>query len=412
MADAAGPRTLRIEPPAWMTAPATRAVLAALETDGAVARFVGGCVRDTLAGRPVADLDIATTGMPEDNVRLLVAAGIKVIPTGLQHGTVTAVCRHQPFEVTTLRRDVETDGRHAKVAYTDDWRGDAARRDFTMNALYADARGRVHDWFGGIEDLARGRVRFVGDADARIEEDRLRVLRYFRFHARYGRGRADPAARAACARAAGTLHRLSGERIRIELLKLLAAPRPARTLRTMIGLGLMAEVVPGPLDFAALARLRRLETVPADPVLRLAALLDRQDPEAVRCLHARLRFSNRDRDRLIDLVAAENRIGARAGRHEIRRLAHRLGAERAADLARLAGAGRALRIVLDDPPPVFPLTGRDARNLGVEGGPEIGRLLREVEAWWIDRHFAPDHAACRARLAELSDRSCSVHRAG
>ncbi len=401
----AGPRTERIAPPAWMTAPATHAVLTALEADGAVARFVGGCVRDTLAGRPVADIDIATTGQPEGNVRRLEAAGIKVVPTGLKHGTVTAVCRHQPFEVTTLRLDVETDGRHATVAYTDDWRGDAARRDFTMNALYADAAGRVYDWFDGIEDLAHGRVRFVGDADARIEEDRLRVLRYFRFHARYGRGRADPAARAACARAAGTLHRLSGERIRIELLKLLAAPRPARTLRTMIRLGLMVEVVPGPLDFAALARLRRHEAVPADPVLRLAALLDKQDPEAVQRLHARLRFSNRERDRLLDLVTPGNRIGARAGRHEIRRLAHRLGAGRAADLARLAGAGRALGIALDDPPPPFPLTGRDARNLGVEGGPEIGRLLHAVEDWWIDRHFAPDHAACRARLAELIGRS-------
>ena len=326
----------RIAPAAWMRAAATRQVMGALQAEGEVARFVGGCVRDSLAGRPVTDVDIATTGPPETNIGLLEAAGIKVVPTGLKHGTVTAVSHGTPFEVTSLRIDVETDGRHARVAYTGDWRADAARRDFTMNALYADSRGRVYDWFGGIEDLGRGRVRFVGDADGRIAEDRLRVLRYFRFHARYGRGRADRAAQLACARAAGTLGELSGERIRIELFKLLAAPRPAPTLRTMVALGVMAQVVADGLDFHALARLRRLELAPPDPLLRLAALLGAQGPAAGLRLAARLRFSNRDRDRLAALLAPENALPARAGRRQIRRLAHRLGPEIAADLARLA----------------------------------------------------------------------------
>ncbi len=399
------PRETRIAPPAWMGTRATREVMAALQAEGAVVRFVGGCVRDTLAGRPVDDIDIATTARPEANIRLLEAAGIKVVATGLKHGTVTAVSRRRPFEVTTLRIDVETYGRHARIAYTEEWRADAARRDFTMNALYADARGRVFDWFGGIDDLAAGRIRFVGDAERRIAEDRLRVLRYFRFHARYGRGRADRAAQAACARAAGTLGDLSGERIRAELLKLLAAPRPAPTLKTMLRLGVLAEVVPGPLDFAALARLRRLEPTPPDPLLRLAALLDGRGRAAGLELAARLRFSNRDRDRLAALLAPEHAPTARAGRRQIRRLAYHLGPGIAADRARLAGASRAVRLALEATPPPFPLTGRDVRALGIPAGPVVGELLASIEDWWIERDFAPARGQCLARLAALSRRS-------
>ncbi len=396
-----GALATRIPPPAWMRTRSCRAVMRALMAEGHVARFVGGCVRDTIAGRPVHDVDIATTSPPRVNVRLLGAAGIKVVPTGLGHGTVTAVSRGTPYEVTTLRVDVETFGRHARVAYTEDWRADATRRDFTMNALYADGRGRVFDWFGGIEDLAAGRVRFVGEADLRIAEDRLRVLRYFRFHACYGRGRADGRALIACRRAAGTLGELSGERIRQELLKLLAAARPAPALRLMIRLGLLGEVIAAPIDLEALARLRRLEPDPPDPLLRLAALMRGQGAATGARVAARLRLSSRQRDRLLALLAPENAISARAGVAETRRLAHRLGPELALDLARLAGAGRAARVASETPPPPFPLRGRDIRVLGLASGPAIGELLAEIEAWWIDDDFRPDRRACLSRLREI-----------
>ena len=220
-----------------MTAPATRAVTEALSAEGATVRFVGGCVRDAVLGRDAKDVDIATPDPPETVIALLEAAGLKAVPTGIAHGTVTAVADGTPFEVTTLRHDVETDGRHAKVAFTDDWVADAARRDFTLNALYCDADGALYDPVGGIEDARRGRVRFVGDARARIEEDALRLLRFFRFHAHYGRGEADATALAACRELAPLLANLSGERLRDETLKLLAAPESAPVVALMIDMG-------------------------------------------------------------------------------------------------------------------------------------------------------------------------------
>ncbi|MEE8534186.1 MAG: CCA tRNA nucleotidyltransferase, partial [Alphaproteobacteria bacterium] len=227
-----------------MKAPATRAVVDALTADSAEVRFVGGCVRDAVAGRKVTDVDIATPDPPETVTRLLEAAGIRVVPTGIAHGTVTAVIRHRHFEITTLRRDVETYGRRAKVAFTDDWTADAARRDFTINALFCDPDGTLYDPFGGIDDLDAGRVRFVGDAVKRIKEDVLRLLRFFRFYAHYGRPPPDAEALAACRAMARALPGLSGERVSAELLRLLAAPDPAAVLALMIEAEVLAFVLP------------------------------------------------------------------------------------------------------------------------------------------------------------------------
>ena len=260
----------RIAPQPWMTEAATASVLGAL---GGTARFVGGCVRDALLGRAIVDIDIATPLLPEEVMRRLEAAGIKAVPTGLDHGTVTAVAPPRRFEVTTLRRDVETDGRHARVAFTDDWAADASRRDFTMNALFLDAEGRVFDPMGGLPDLHAGRVRFVGDPATRIREDVLRILRFYRFQAHYGRGEADPPARADCRALAPLLPSLSGERVAAELLKLLAAPDPMPTLRLMAADGVLAMLLPEARRLARLAALIPLEGI-GDPLRRLAALLD------------------------------------------------------------------------------------------------------------------------------------------
>ncbi|MBT7756032.1 MAG: CCA tRNA nucleotidyltransferase, partial [Rhodospirillaceae bacterium] len=247
----------------WLTSAASRALFAALGSAGATPRFVGGCVRDGLLGRSSSDLDIAIDQLPEDSMRLLEDSGIKVIPTGLKHGTITAIVDSQHFEVTALRVDVENFGRHAKVAFTDDWRLDAARRDFTINAIYADGDGQLYDPDGGRDDLAAGRVRFVGNAAQRIVEDKLRILRFFRFFALFGRGAPDPDALAACAAAAPGIDGLSGERVRDEIFKLLAAPDPTPSLELMAGSGVLQHVLPDGFRLESLAR------ADEDPLRRL-----------------------------------------------------------------------------------------------------------------------------------------------
>ncbi len=392
----------------WMEAPATRRLLAALAGDGTDVRFVGGCVRDALVGRAVVDLDLATPDAPDAVMRKLAVAGLRAIPTGIAHGTVTALVDATRFEVTTLRHDVETDGRHARVAFTDDWRADAARRDFTMNALSAGADRRVHDYFGGIADLRAGVVRFVGEPAARIAEDHLRLLRFYRFHAHYGRGSPAPAARAACAAAAATLARLSGERVRDELFKLLAAPRPADTLACMAEDGVLGEVLPSPADVAAVARLTGAEPAEGrDTLRRLQALLPQDvGATALDALADRLRLSNEQRARLHAMSSV-----LPVGRSALRRALHRDGATALRDRALLAFArGAAARAALDAalheidawPAPRFPVTGADVLACGVAPGPAVGRLLAAVEAWWIAEDFAPDRAACLAALARLS----------
>ena len=285
---------LRIDPPAFLAEPALAAVMAALPE----ARVVGGAVRDALAGRAVAEVDLATPRTPEQVTEALQAAGMRAVPTGLDHGTVTALSDGRGFEVTTLRRDVETDGRHAVVAFTDDWRADAARRDFTINAMSLTRAGEVFDYFGGIGDLRAGILRFVGDPATRIAEDYLRILRYFRFFARYAGGPADPAALAAIRAGVPGLAGLSVERVWSELARILSAPDPRAAVDLMAELGVLAAVLPEGADPARLARLVEADA-PVDPLLRLAALLT-GDPAA---LAARLRLSAAERDRLVALRA-------------------------------------------------------------------------------------------------------------
>ncbi|MEO3434172.1 CCA tRNA nucleotidyltransferase [Inquilinus sp. CAU 1745] len=381
-------RPTRLSDAPWLSDPAAGRVMAALSNAGGEGRFVGGCVRDALLKRPLGDIDIATTLTPDRTLAALKAAGLKAVPTGIDHGTVTAVADHRPFEITTLRRDVETDGRRARVAFTDNWAEDASRRDFTMNALYADIGGVLHDPAGGIDDALAGRVRFVGDADRRIAEDVLRLLRFFRFHAWYGKGAPDPDALAACARAAPLLSTLSGERVRAELLKLLSAPDPAPVWRRMIeaDVARAALGVDGDAD-----RLARLEG-PPDPILRLAALLG---PDAPQALPDRLRLSNIERERLATLSENWNAVEDGASAADLRRLAYRLGRPAADDLIRLAKTeGRPPQADLGAwTPPTFPVRGADLLALGLTTGPEVGRLLSELEGWWIAEDFRPDRAA-------------------
>ncbi len=407
----------RLAPQAWMTAPATRAVIDALRSGGVEVRFVGGCVRDAVAGRPVKDIDLATPAAPETVVELLERAGLKAVPTGIDHGTVTAVSSGRPYEITTLRKDVKTFGRHAEVAFTDDWEADAARRDLTINALSCSPEGELYDPFGGRADLEAGRVRFVGDARTRIEEDYLRLLRFFRFHAYYGRGGVDREALQAAKDLAPNLTRLSGERVREELLRLLAAPQPVAMVKVMRENGILAVVLPEADGLERLAALIGLEALveasedKPDALRRLAALVE-GDAAAIAALAGRLRLSRAQSDRLVGLAAPAESVAAELDPRSLRRALYRLGREAVRDLLLLDAAARlaagpgpapaALEAALAQAaawqPRGFPLRGRDARALGLPAGPEVGRQLRDVEAWWLEQDMAPDRRQCLAEL--------------
>lgn len=363
-------------------------------------RFVGGIVRDTLLGIDAADVDLATSHQPEDVIHALKRAGIKVVPTGLAHGTVTAVLPSGPVEVTTLRRDVSTDGRHAVVAFTDDWREDAARRDFTMNALYADPlTGDVIDYFGGLDDLAAARVRFIGDPLQRIAEDHLRILRFFRFHARFGDA-PDPAGLAACIDRANDLMALSRERIAAELLKLLVARHAVRVVGLMVENAVLAPVLPE-IDAAGIARFARLAeretasgTTP-DPIRRLAALLP-ADEALAENVGARLRLSKLDRRRLISGATAIGDAPPQA-------IGYRLGTDLATDRLLLSDRPLDQLAQLSDwTPPVLPLTGGQLVARGLGKGPDVARMLRAIEESWIAEDF-PD----AARVATLADEAAA-----
>jgi poly(A) polymerase len=386
----------------WMSAPETRAVIAALGPGNA--RFVGGVVRNALMGLPVGDIDVATPLVPDEVVKRLQAAGLKAIPTGIEHGTVTAVAGGKPFEITTLRRDVSTDGRRATVAFSTDWAEDAQRRDFTINALYAAPDGEVFDYATGLEDVAAGRVRFVGDPATRIREDYLRSLRLFRFQAWYGKGALDAGAlQAASAERAG-LATLSGERVTKEMLRLLEADDPVPSLRAMAAAGILGEVLPGALNIARLERLVAIDAgnffVPDAP-LRLAALAP---PDL-----SRFRLSNVQRDRLDDLSHPQEKIVSYLSIREVRRLLYRLGTARFRDRVFLRWAEdlkesnaiqwRALLALADAwQRPRFPLTGASVMAAGVPEGPLVGRILAEVEDWWVDSDFIDDEFSLAERL--------------
>ena len=395
--------SLRLEVQPWLTDPAAREVMQALTAAGGLdcARFVGGCVRNALIERPVDDIDIATRLLPQNVMAALAEAGLRAVPTGLAHGTVTAVSGGKGFEITTLRRDVSTDGRNATVAFTDDWAEDAARRDFRLNALYADADGTVFDPTGqGVADALAGRIVFVGDPQTRIREDYLRILRFFRFMAWYGQGQPDAAALTACADLASGMDRLSAERVSKELLKLLTAPDPVAAVQAMAEAGVLAAILPeARLDdrFAAMTRISE------DAVLRLSVLLP-SDAEAASQAAAHLRMPNAVRDRLAAAVQAEPSLdlddrGARAlvYRHAGPAVADGILRAWATSPEREADARRLLAIARDWTPPRLPVGGRALERLGVPAGPETGRLLKAFEAGWIADDFPAEGHDARLR---------------
>ena len=387
---------------ALLEEPSVRTVLALLDGGSGATRMVGGAVRDALLGRAAGDADFATTFRPPDVIARAEAAGLKIVPTGIEHGTVTLIVAGRPFEVTTLRRDIETDGRHAIVHFTTDWREDAARRDFTMNALYCDATGEVFDPCGGLADLMAGRVRFIGKAEDRIREDFLRVLRFFRFFAFYGSGRPDAEGLKACARLKSGVATLSAERVWAELKRILSAPDPTRALLWMRTTEVLAKVLPESWGIDAIHRLFAAEASEdwtPDPLLRLQSILP---PHRARidALAERLRLSRAETARLlawaeapeVDPAASEAQLAQdlyRSGRDGVLdRMRHALAREidegnsgAAAQLRRLVGIAESWRR------PVFPVGGKDLVAKGLEAGPEVGKRLKALEQLWAESGF-------------------------
>ncbi|AEI37133.1 CCA tRNA nucleotidyltransferase [Zymomonas mobilis] len=351
-------------------------------------RFVGGGVRDSLLKTAVSDIDCATRHHPEETVKLIKDAGFKAVPTGIQHGTVTAVLPSGPVEITSLRKDVSTDGRHATIAYSDSWQDDAMRRDFTINALYAEPNSSlIHDYFGGIADLEAGCVRFIGDPETRIAEDHLRILRYFRFQARFGRGIPDAASLAACIKRANDLMALSRERIASELIKILALPAPLAIITLMIQSGIFTPIIPEIRD-NSLKQLKRLlerekaYSVKGDPLLRLAALLP-EDPELGRSIAQRLRFSKEQKKYLIALLTPTQDAPCA--------LAWKIGKQAAIGHIVLFREEDALpstmSLLQDWECPVFPLKGGDLIKKGLPAGPIVATTLQGIQQQWIEAGF-------------------------
>jgi poly(A) polymerase len=391
----------------WQKRKGMRPLLAALDVKAGSTRYVGGCVRDTLLGLPVSDVDLATRMPPEEVMERLGQAGIKAVPTGLAHGTVTAVIGGQPVEVTTLRRDVSTDGRRATIAYTDDWKEDAGRRDFTINALSAEpSSGEVHDYFEGLADLEARRVRFIGDPLVRIAEDHLRILRFFRFHARFGKGEADAAAIEACAARANDLMALSRERIADELLKLLALASPVAAVRLMVAHAILRPVLPE-IEEAGVERLDRLARreqaagVAGNPIRRLAALIS-ADPVVAASIAARLRLSKRSARRLV--AAATRDVGDTVPAL----LAYRLGLDEAVDSILLGQGDPGLAASLEGwTRPRLLVGGGDLIRLGLQPGPQVARTLQSIEREWSERGFSAAREEQRAIARRHVDQALS-----
>jgi poly(A) polymerase len=397
----------------WLRTGALARLLDVLGRDGEEARVVGGAVRNALLGEPIVEFDIATTAVPEEVARRATAAGFKPVPTGIEHGTITVVIESRPFEVTTLREDVETFGRHAKVRFGRDWRADAQRRDFTMNALSVGIDGVVHDHVGGLADLQSRRVRFIGDPKRRIEEDYLRILRFFRFHAAYGRGPLDSEGLAACIAARAGLDSLSRERVRMELLKLLLASHATPALAVMAESGLLVPVLGGVPDLAAFSNMAKVEAaagVQADAAQRLGALGARIAEDADR-LWQRLRLSNVEHERLESMSEAWWRVSP-VDEKGGRALLYRLGPDHFRDRVLLAWA-RSPATVHDAAwlgltalpehwsAPVFPLKAQDFIKRGLHPGPALGAALHEAEEAWIAADF-PSEAAAIVAIADAA----------
>ena len=390
------------------------AVLAVLDRDGEEARIVGGAVRNALLGMPPGDIDIATTALPDEVIRRTTAAGFRPVATGIEHGTVTVVADGVPFEVTTLRQDIETYGRRAKVVFGRDWRLDAQRRDFTINALFLSRDGAIHDYVGGGADLAAHRVRFIGDPAARIAEDYLRILRFFRFHASYGEGAPDPAGLAAGIRARERIASLSRERVRMELLKLLVAPRAGPTLAVMTEAGILGPVLGGVPLVGSFTRMEAIEAASGlspDACRRLGALAVFIVEDAER-LAERLRLSNAETERLASMAQAWWQLSAAAGEHVLRALLYRLGEQRFVDRITLAwsrtlsdASDPVLRRAVSLPQrweaPTFPLKAADLIVRGIGKGPALGQALAAAEEAWVAADF-PLEAAPLAAIADAA----------
>ena len=389
----------------WLNTPETRAVMQALQTARPdCARFVGGCVRNTLMGQPVDDIDIATQLKPDETLKALEAAGIRAEPTGIEHGTVTAIVDHIPFEITSLRRDVETDGRRAVVAFTEDWAEDAQRRDFRFNAIYADRDGRLYDpTGGGLDDAAAGRVIFIGDPDQRLREDYLRILRFFRFNAWYAR-KVDEDGLAACARQKEGLKQIAAERIWKELKKMLGAAEIWLVVQRMNSSGILQSVLPALRSDPHLAQLQGMEAGDAfmrpylaDPMLRLMCLVPRQ-AEAIEKTATGLKLSNVERNRLEAWVKAPEIDFATLSRASLKRYLYTSGkrafgdcfvSDLATDPDKFPSIARFISEILDGwNLPVFPLGGEDLLKAGMSPGPEMGKWLKTIEDWWIDGDFS------------------------
>ncbi len=404
----------------WMREEGLLTLQRAIQSAGGEVRVVGGAVRDTLLGRPVQDIDAATTLPPEAVMKALTAAGIKVVPTGLSHGTVTAIIKGKGYEITTLRRDVLTDGRHAKVAFTDDWHEDAARRDFTFNALYMKESGEIIDYFNGREDLAAWYVRFIGDPEKRIDEDALRILRAFRFVAQLSSlettARLDDDALNACKHKAALLTGLSGERLWKETAALLCAEEPVSALQSMIKTKVIETVLPEGKNTAKLEHVIRLEKSvrwTSNAILRLAALLDHGAAAAVA---QRFRLSNREREMLVTLESLEPTMTAPLSLFDLRQRLYEAGASAVQGALLLAVAeGQAHDLSALWPlcvswrKPAFPLRGGDLLKQGHSSGPRVGEALNAAEVWWRRQDFAPDHQACLQKaMAFFQDKNKPV----
>lgn len=407
----------------WFSSPSLRRVFEILNVEGREVRVVGGAVRNSLMGLPAGDIDLATTWRPEEVSERAKAAGIKVVPTGIDHGTVTLIIDGTPYEVTTLRRDVATDGRRAEVAFGTDWKADAERRDFTINALYANDRGEVFDDVGGLADIETRTLRFIGDAGERVAEDYLRILRFFRFFAHYGQGRPDADGLRACARARSKLATLSAERVWAETKKLLSAEDPGRALLWMRQAGVLTEILPETEKWGidAIPDIVAAEQAfgwAPDPLLRLAAIVP-PDAERLEAMAERLRLSKAEAA-YFSRWANAPMVAATTVDTAFDRLLYRHGAEGIAVRLRLALATArrkseydpgllsetaALRRLLARAEawkrPSFPLNGGDVLKAGVPAGPRVGEILGELEHLWIERNFSLDRANLVARLETM-----------
>ena len=413
------PKTALAAPPSlkdapWLKRPELMRVFAALATAGVETRAVGGAVRDGLLGRPVTDVDLATTARPDQMMALARKAGLKAVPTGIEHGTVTIIADGVAFEVTTLRRDVETFGRHATVAFTENWEEDARRRDFTLNALYAASDGTVFDPLGGYDDAVAGRVRFIGEAEARIKEDYLRILRFFRFNAYYGNGPFDADGLRASVGLRGGMAQLSAERIAGEVRRILVAPQAMRAVEALFDYGLLPDILGG---VPRLERFRRLVTIEAalgrerSAMLRLAALAVFVGEDAER-LAARLRLSNAEQA-VLALGAGDHAACGLPDEDAAKRLLYRLGPADYAVAALIAWADSCAdpsdqnwraAVTLGErwQAPVFPLKGSDLVAIGAVQGPALGALLRKLEDEWVVEGFAADRDRLLARAKEIA----------